>query len=120
MATPYRNSWIVRLGVGLLVLAAILLVWLSNLYFTQIYTQQTRTVAESQIALYSGRINAEIQRANVVPLLLSRDTRLLSALTSGDFSASSQRLIGYKEELGLQDLFLLSVSYTHLTLPTIA
>ena len=90
-------------------IAAVLLIWLSNLYFTQIYTQQTRTVAEGQIALYSGRINAEIQRANVVPLLLSRDTRLIASLNSGDFTGASQRLIGYRDELGLDDILMLSL-----------
>lgn len=109
MAVNLRNSWIVRLGVGLLVVAAGLLIWLSNLYFTQIYTQQTRTIAEGQIALYSGRINAEIQRANVVPLLLSRDTRLITSLNSGDFTAASQRLIGYRDELDLDDILMLSL-----------
>ncbi|MEO1562492.1 MAG: ATP-binding protein [Pseudomonadota bacterium] len=109
MAVTTRMTFLVRLGVALLVVAAALLIWLSNLYFTQVYTQQTRATAEGQIALFSGRINAELQSSNVVPLLLSRDTRLIAALNSGDFTASSQRLISYQSELGLQDLLLLTL-----------
>ncbi|MEM9715366.1 MAG: ATP-binding protein [Pseudomonadota bacterium] len=108
MAVLERNNWLVRLGTALLILAAILLIWLSNLYFTQIYTQETRSTAEGQIALYSGRINAEIQRSNVVPLILSRDTRLITALNSADFTDSSARLIGYRDELGVKDITLMT------------
>ncbi|MEM0976680.1 MAG: ATP-binding protein [Pseudomonadota bacterium] len=108
MAYAARYSWLFRLGIALLIVAAVLLIWLSNLYFTQVYSQQTRDTAEGQIALYSGRINAELQRANVVPLLLSRDTRLLAALNSGDFTDSSQRLISYQTELGLATIMMLT------------
>ncbi|MEO0343507.1 MAG: ATP-binding protein [Pseudomonadota bacterium] len=108
MALMDKGSWFLRLGIALLVVASIIVIWLSNLYFTQVYTQQTRSTAEGQIALYSGRINAEIQRANVVPLLLASDTILISALNSGDFTASSQRLISFQNDLELKDLLLLS------------
>lgn len=59
------------------------------------------------MALYSGRLVSELQRNSVVPLLLSRDTTLISALNSSDFVGTSQRLISYKEEIGAKSIVLL-------------
>ena len=59
------------------------------------------------MALYSGRLVSELQRNSVVPLLLSRDTTLISALNSNDFVGTSQRLISYKEEIGAKSILLL-------------
>lgn len=84
-----------------------LLIWASNIYFTQRFSEGTRKDAEAQMALYSGRLVSELQRNSVVPLLLSRDTTLISALNSNDFVGTSQRLISYKEEIGAKSIVLL-------------
>lgn len=96
-----------RTGVLLFFATAGLLIWLSNLYFTQRFSESTRADAESQMTLYSGRLVSELQRNSVVPLLLSRDTTLISALNSDDFVDTSQRLISYKEEIGAKSIVLL-------------
>jgi two-component system C4-dicarboxylate transport sensor histidine kinase DctB len=95
------------MGVFFLILTAVSVIWLSNLYFTQLFDHSTRATAERQLSLYNGRIISDLQRSAVVPLLLSRDTTLISALNTADFVASSQRLIGYHEELGTKEIFLL-------------
>ncbi len=82
--------------------------FLSNLYFTERFTQSTRANAERQLSLYSGRIISDLQRSSVVPLLLSRDTTLIAALNSSDFVSSSQRLISYQDDIGAKNIFLLS------------
>ncbi len=102
-----RTSLVARLVVAVVITIAIMLIWISNLYLTERFTQDTRTRAELRLAIYSGNISSELQRTSVVPLLLSRDPILISALNSGDFVATSQRLISIKKEIGAASLVLL-------------
>lgn len=102
-----RPNWPARVGVLVFLLASALLIWLSNLYFTDRFSADLRKDAEAEVTLYSGRIVSELQRNSVVPLLLSRDTQLISALNTGDFSGTSQRLIGYRDEIGAKNIVLL-------------
>ena len=104
---PLRSTWMPRIGILLFLAITSLLIWASNAYFTQRFSEGTRQDAESQMALYSGRLVSELQRNSVVPLLLSRDTTLISALNSSDFVGTSQRLISYKEEIGAKSIVLL-------------
>lgn len=102
-----RTNWLIRIGFILFMGLAGLLIWASNVYFTQRFSEGTRQDAEAQMALYSGRLVSELQRNSVVPLLLSRDTTLISALNSNDFVATSQRLISYKDEIEAKSIVLL-------------
>ena len=102
-----RTNWLLRIGFLFFMGLAGLLIWASNIYFTQRFSEGTRQDAESQMALYSGRLVSELQRNSVVPLLLSRDTTLISALNSNDFVATSQRLISYKDEIEAKSIVLL-------------
>jgi two-component system, NtrC family, C4-dicarboxylate transport sensor histidine kinase DctB len=102
-----RTSLVARLVVAVVIAIAILLIWISNLYLTDRFTQETRSRAELRMALYAGNISSELQRTSVVPLLLSRDPVLISALNSSDFVATSQRLISIKDEIGAASLMLL-------------
>ncbi|MAX74186.1 MAG: two-component system sensor histidine kinase [Nioella sp.] len=102
-----RRAWILR-GVMVLFLAiAGGVVWVSNIWLTERFTESTRNRAELRLALYSGSIISELQRNSVVPLLLSRDPTLTRALAIGDFSRTSQQLISYREEIGAASLTLL-------------
>lgn len=105
--TVNRSNAFARIGVLFLILTAVAVIWLSNLYFTQLFNSSTRATAERQLALYSGRIISDLQRNAVVPLLLSRDTTLISALNTADYSSSTQRLIGYHDDIGTKEIFLL-------------
>jgi len=96
---------------GLLVLFLIVaggVVWVSNIWLTDRFTETTRNRAELRLALYSGSIISELQRNSVVPLLLSRDPTLVRALSVADFSTTSQRLISYREEIGAASIVLLN------------
>jgi two-component system, NtrC family, C4-dicarboxylate transport sensor histidine kinase DctB len=105
--TTARTSLVARLVVAVVIAIAILLIWMSNLYLTDRFTQESRSRAELRMALYAGNISSELQRTSVVPLLLSRDPLLISALNSSDFAATSQRLISIKDEIGAASLMLL-------------
>lgn len=105
-----ERSWaaiLSRLTILLLFVAAGLLIWLSSLYFNERFSQEKREAADRQISLFSGRLISEIQRASVVPLLLSQDQTLINALNSNDFTQSSSRLISFKEEIGVKAILLL-------------
>jgi len=100
-------GWRVRVLLFGLFLAAAGVVWVTNSLLSERFTAATRSRAEVRLALYSGNVVSELQRASVVPLLLSRDPTLIGALNSGDFTQSSQRLISYVEEIGAAWLLLL-------------
>ena len=102
-----RRRWILRAAVLVLGIAAVSTVWVTNAFLTERYTESTRNRAEVRLALYSGNLMSALQRASVVPLLLSRDPALIGALNSGDYSQTTQRLISYIEEIGAASLMLL-------------
>ncbi|NNK77119.1 MAG: sensor histidine kinase, partial [Litoreibacter sp.] len=102
-----RSTWMVRGIVIAMIGAAVTIVWVSNTFLTERFTETTRNRAELRIALYANAITSELQRTKVVPLLLSRDPVMISALNSDDFSATSLRLISFQEEIGAQAIRLL-------------
>jgi len=96
-----------RFLVVLVLLAGIVTVVVSNSWLSQRFTADIRSRAQLRLALYLGNVVSELQRAQPVPLLLSRDPRLIGALNSGDFAGSTQRLMSYIEEIGAGALTLL-------------
>lgn len=99
--------WVFR-AVGLLLLGAMLVVlWITNVWLTERFTQSTRQRAEVRLTLYANAIVSEVQRNSTVPLLLSRDPVMITALNSSDYAATSQRLISLKDEIGAASLLLL-------------
>ncbi|ARC88396.1 ATP-binding protein [Rhodovulum sp. MB263] len=109
-AFPLRGAWIVRLALFVLIAIAVATVWTTNAWLTDRFTESTRSRAQVRMALYSGNVVSELQRASVVPLLLSRDPTLIRALENVDFSQSSQLLISYVDEIGAASLQLLDDS----------
>lgn len=89
------------------VVVAVAVVLVANRWMTERFTQDTRNRAEVRLALYSGNLLSELQRNSVVPLLLARDPELLRALTVGNFSTTSQRLILFQAEIGAASIMLL-------------
>ena len=72
---PRRFSWRVRLTIGLLMAVAVAVVWVTNSWLTQRFTETTRNRAELRLALYTGNVMSELQRNSVVPLLLPATRR---------------------------------------------
>ncbi|MDT8854141.1 ATP-binding protein [Paracoccaceae bacterium Fryx2] len=100
-------SWRVRLIISVLILIAIGVVLVTNRWLSDRFTETTRNRAELRLALYSGNMLSELQRTSVVPLLLARDPALISALSSGEFSSTSARLISFQGEIGAASILLL-------------
>ncbi len=101
------EGWRLRLAVLGLFLASLAVIWVTNRILTERFAAADRAETQVQLALYSGNLMSELRRNSVVPLLLSRDPLLIGALTSGDYSQSSQRLISYRDEIGSASIFLL-------------
>ena len=100
-------SWRGRLALGLLMLIAVVTIAVTNYLLTDRFTETTRNRAELRLALYSGNLLSELRRNAIVPQLLARDPTLISALSSQDYSFSTQRLISFVEEIGAASLMLL-------------
>ncbi len=100
-------SWRGRLSVLLITVIGVLVVLFTNQWLTARFTESTRSSATIRQALYSGNLLSELQRISVVPLLLSREPGLLSALDTGNFAQTSQQLIYYVDEIGAASLMLL-------------
>ncbi len=104
---PPAITWRVRVVVLALLAVAVAVIWATNRYLSERFTETTRNRAEVRLALYSGNIMSELQRNSVVPLLLARDPTLISALSTRDYTQSSQRLISYRDEIGAAELMML-------------
>lgn len=102
-----RVTWIIRAVVTALIVLAISIIWVTNNLLTDRYTAQTRNDGEVRLALYSNALTSELRRSEIVPLLLSRDPTLTAALNTNDYSATTQRLISFAEEIGTASLRLL-------------
>ena len=100
-------SWRVKLVIGFMVLMAVAVVMVTNRWLSERFAETTRNRAELRLALYSGNMISELQRTSVVPLLLSGDPVLGDALRTGNFSATSQRLIKVQAEIGVASILLL-------------
>ncbi|MDR9485426.1 MAG: ATP-binding protein [Sediminimonas sp.] len=100
-------SWRARLALGLLLILAVVTVVVTNRFLTERFTSDTRNRAELRLALYGGNLMSELRRNSIVPQLLARDPKLIAALSTSDFSQSTQRLLSFVEEIGAASLMLL-------------
>jgi len=97
----------VRIALLIFVVVAISIIIFTNRMLTDRFTETTRNRAELRLALYSGNLLSELRQNAIVPQLLARDPALISALNSGDYTQSTQRLISFIEEIGAASLTLL-------------
>ncbi len=99
-----------KVVVGLLVVVAAVVVWVMDDWLSESFTVDTRNRAELRLVLYAGNIEAELQRTQVVPILLSRDPTLSEALRSANYATTPQLLIGLQAELGAASIELLDTT----------
>ncbi|GGL65163.1 sensor histidine kinase [Wenxinia marina] len=100
-----RAVW-ARIAIGLFCIVALAVIWFTNQYLTERFTETTRNRAEVRLTLNVGNLVAELQRNSIVPQLLARDPELIGALNSGDYSRSTQRLLTFVDEIGAASLVL--------------
>ena len=105
----FVSNWRIRMAVAALLVVAVIVVSVTNKLLTDRFTDSTRDRAELRLALYSGNLLAELRQNAIVPQLLARDPELIGALNSGDYTASTRRLISFVEEIGAASLMLLDI-----------
>ncbi|MCX7301442.1 MAG: ATP-binding protein [Rhodobacterales bacterium] len=103
--TPQR-AWLLRLGIGLFCLAALSVIYFTNQFLTERYTESTRSRTDVRLTLDGGNLMSELQRNSIVPQFLARDPELINALNLQDYSRSTQRLISLVEETGAASIML--------------
>jgi two-component system C4-dicarboxylate transport sensor histidine kinase DctB len=101
------GNWRVRAALLVVLVLAVATVSVTNKLLTDRFTETTRTRAELRLALYSGNLLSELRQSQIVPQLLARDPELIGALNSGDYTASTRRLISFVEEIGAASLMLM-------------
>lgn len=101
---------VLRAVVAVILGLAVLVIWATNAWLSERFTETTRVRADLRLALYSGNLMSELQRTSVVPLLLARDPELLRALQSGNFSLTSARLISARREIEAASIRLLDAN----------
>jgi two-component system C4-dicarboxylate transport sensor histidine kinase DctB len=102
MASP----WWGRVALALFCLMAVAIIWVTNQFLTQRFTETVRNRAEVRYTLYVGNLVSELQRNSIVPQLLVRDPELIAALQTGDYSRSSIRLLSLVDEIGAHSILL--------------
>lgn len=107
---PLRNPWWLRLVVVLILLMAGGVIWITNAWLTERFSETTRVRQELRSALYIGNLRSELQRTAVVPLLLARDPALIGSLNGQDFSNTSARLIAAQKEINVVSIRLVDAS----------
>lgn len=100
-------SWRVRVALVVFVIIAVVTIWITNSLLTDRFTETTRNRAELRLTLFSGNLISELQQSAIVPQLLARDPELIGALSSADYTTSSQRLISFVDEIGAASLLML-------------
>ncbi|WP_299911024.1 ATP-binding protein [uncultured Paracoccus sp.] len=108
--TPLRNPWWLRIAVALILVTAAGVIWVTNAWLTERFSETTRVRLELRSALYIGNLRSELQRTAVVPLLLARDPALIGSLNGQDFSTTSARLMAAQKEINVASIRLLDAS----------
>ena len=100
-------TWRLRVLLVFCILIACVILWITNTFLSDRFTQSIRNKSELRLTFYSGNLQSELQRNSIVPKLLAQDPELIGALNSQDFSRTTQRLISFVEEIGAASLTLL-------------
>lgn len=102
-----QNRWYLRISVLAVCALGAIVIYFSNQYLTQRFTETTRNRSEVRLTLYVSNLMSELQRNSIVPQLLARDPQLITALDYKDYSLSTARLLSFVDEIGAASLILL-------------
>ena len=96
-----------RLAFAGLMAVALLVIVVTVVVLGSRRSDAIRAEAELRLTLFAGNVMSELRRSSIVPQLLARDPLLTSALETSEFAQSSQRLIEYRDEIGVARILLL-------------
>jgi len=107
-ARPGMPGWGKVLVACLVVLAGVVVLLLDD-WLSESFTVDTRNRAELRLVLFAGNLEAELQRTQVLPILLARDPVLRDALRDDSYTAVPQTLIQLQAEVGAASIELLDL-----------
>lgn len=102
-----QSRWLLRIAVLFVCALGVVVIYTTNQYLTQRYTETTRNRSEVRLTLYVANLMSELQRNSIVPQLLARDPQLIAALDYKDYSLTTARLLSFVDEIGAASLMLL-------------
>lgn len=105
--TRGKGRWYLRLSILIIFFFGAGVIYVSNQFLTQRFTETISNRSEVRLALYVTSLMNELQRNSVVPQLLARDPDLIKALEDKDYSLSTSRLLSFVDEIGAASLTLL-------------
>ena len=88
------------------VLIGLIVLLLSNSFFTERFAEITKTQSQLRAGRQSNAIIGELKRNQIVPFLLSQDPVIISGLLTGTYTIISERLTDFAGEIGLSELRL--------------
>ena len=88
------------------VLIGLIVLLLSNSFFTERFAEVTKTQSQLRAVRQSNAIIGELKRNQIVPFLLSQDPVIISGLLTGKYTIISERLTDFASEIGLSELRL--------------
>lgn len=98
-----------QIAVWLGLIGTLIVLWFSNSFLTDRFTEDQRNQSLQRATLYANSVSSALQRNAYVPLLLSRDQSLISALLSQDYANTSARLISFQEDLAAASIVLMDI-----------
>jgi len=88
------------------ILIGLIVLLLSNVFFTERFAEVTNTQSQLRAVRQSNAIIGELKRNQIVPFLLSQDPVIISGLLTGTYTIISERLTDFAGEIGLSELRL--------------
>ena len=88
------------------ILIGLIVLLLSNVFFTERFAEVTNTQSQLRAVRQSNAIIGELKRNQIVPFLLSQDPVIISGLSTGKYTIISERLTDFVSEIGLSELRL--------------
>ena len=88
------------------ILIGLIVLLLSNVFFTERFAEVTNTQSQLRAVRQSNAIIGELKRNQIVPFLLSQDPVIISGLSTGKYTIISERLTDFVSETGLSELRL--------------
>ena len=102
-----QGRWYLRLAILVICLFAVIVIYVSNQFLTQRFTETVRNRAEIRLASHVVDLMSELRHSARGLQFLARDPELVNALVDGDFSLSTARLLSFGDDFGAASLMLL-------------
>ncbi len=102
-----QGRWYLRLSILVICLFAVIVIYVSNQFLTQRFTETTRNRSEIRLASHVSDLMSELRHSARGLLFLARDPELITALEDANYSLSTARLLSFVDDFGAASLVLL-------------